>query len=502
MLKKIAGSIVLSVLFSTAAFAVGNTSSEKKQAKMTLQDCIEMALKQNLELNIESYSPKLQLLNLQKIKDDFGISVGFEPQIRNEVKPTSNSFISGGSILNQFFQNYNFYAKKKLATGGEFSLRFDNSIFNTNSTRVDLNPAINPHLSFNFNHPLLKYAFNGQKRISIGENETESSSYKLKGKAIEIVSRTQDSYWNLILTKERLKVLENSLELTKDLLKINKEKEKAGFMAKIDILATEANIAAKEENILQVQKNLGDNEDSLKKLINSGNSTISDWKTEILPLDKPEFNKFNPDFDASLKKAMERPDFRIMMLDTKNLELEKQINSQNRLPNLNFEGNAGLEGLDSKYTTAISRLFDFKTYFWNIGLNFEIPVTGNKAETEYQEVLIKEEKQKLVVNELKQKIFTEVRNSIRSVEINERRVQANKLAKKLAEEQIKAEIEKLNLGLSTNFQVLQYQKDFEEASLNEVNAIIDYIKSVNNLSEVEGTLLENNNIVWELKGAK
>jgi hypothetical protein len=44
--------------------------------------------------------------------------------------------------------------------------------------------------------------------------------------------------------------------------------------------------------------------------------------------------------------------------------------------------------------------------------------------------------------------------------------------------------------------VLQFQEDFENASLSEVNAVIDYIKAVNALRQAEGVLLEARNIPW------
>lgn len=493
MLKKSILSLLI-LPFITFSVKADELTADSKLV-LSVQDCIEDVLKNNLDLKIESYNPELKKLNLQKTLDDFSFSLGFEPNIRQNNKPSSNSFITGGSLLNELSQSYDFSATQKLPTGGNVALGFENSIFFTNSTRVDLNPAITPRLSLSFNQPLLKNALNGFKRIEIAENQSAISKYRLKSKAIEIVSNVQNTYWSLVLTKEKLKVLEKSLDLTKELLKINKEKEKAGFLAKIDILSTEANIASKEENILQVKRELGNTEDRLKVLLN--NKNIS-WKTEIIPKDIPIFSKTTVDitsiYDQSLKN---RPDYLTSVLELKGLEIEKKISEQNKLPQLNLASNAGLESLESTYPNALGKLFNFKTYFWNVGLAFEFPVTGNIFETQYKESQLNYQKQELTINNAMKNLYLESREAVRSLEINEKRVEANRLSKKLAEEQVKAETEKFNLGLSTNYQVLQFQRDFENSSLNEINALIDYIKAQNTIFKTDGTLLEKNNLIWD-----
>jgi outer membrane protein TolC len=85
----------------------------------------------------------------------------------------------------------------------------------------------------------------------------------------------------------------------------------------------------------------------------------------------------------------------------------------------------------------------------------------------------------------------------RNVEMTAQQVEATRLAKSLAEEQLKAQTEKLNLGLTTNFQVLQFQSDFESASLAEVDAVVENIRAINQLQRAEGTLLEAVGLQWE-----
>ncbi|MBC7473902.1 MAG: TolC family protein [Candidatus Sericytochromatia bacterium] len=490
MLKKI---LVLTAILFTTNLPV---RAEEKPIHLSLQDCLDLALKNNLDLKIERYNPETAKIELNRIYDEFGLIIGFKPSIQNSVSSSSNSFISGSNVLKDFSQSYDLYATKKLLTNGQASIQFQNGIDNTNSTRVDLNPAITPKFSLNFQQPILRNAFNGYRRISIAKNDNLNANLRLKSKAIDLVGQVQQAYWNIVLNKERLKVLEDSLSLNKELLRINIEKEKAGFLAKVDLLTTESSIASKEEGLLQGRKALEDSEDILKKLLNP-NSTFN-WDMSIKTDKIPEIKAMSTDFNDSYNISLaNRPDYQSSLIDNQSLMVQTEIAKQNKLPDLTFNGSAGLNGLDSNYFSALGKLFSFNAYFLSIGLNFEIPVIGNVYDDDYQKSLLNQEKQKLTIQNYQQRLISEVRNSIRSLNTNQKRIVANKKTIQLTSEQVKAETEKLNLGLSTNYQVLQFQNDLQNANLNELNSRIDYLKSLDALSQVEGINLEKNNLIWD-----
>lgn len=485
--------IILSSLFGI--FLSFNANAEQpNNLNISLQDSIEMAITRNLDLQVEAYNPKIQELETQKIRDGFNFVFGFGPQLRNNVQPTSNSFISGGATLEQFIQNYNLYLRKRFASGGDLSLSFDNAINSTNSTRVDFNPTFSPGLSLNFTHPILRNAFNGNRRIVIGENQNEIAVINLKSRIIDTINQTKQAYWDTVAAKMRVKVLEGSLQLSQQLLKDNQERLKAGFASKIDILNAETTIATRQESLYQAKKTLGDTQDILKRLINPDEKYFSNWQFDINTTDLPRYEKKTFITEEVYQKALERPDIKISMLNSDNLNIQKDISAQNRLPLLDLTSSVGLQTVDRTYLASLGQLLTFKGYFWNVGLNFEIPIQGNVGETEYKQAVLNENKQKVVIDSLKQRIYNEVRNNVRSIETNKQRITSNTTAKKLAEEQLKAESEKLKAGFSTSFQVLQYQRDLEQAGLNEISSVIDYLKSLSDLEQVTGTSIEENNL--------
>lgn len=468
------------------------------EQKLTLQDAIQQAIKANLGLQIERLQPEISRLELTRLRDQYGLVGGVDTSISQNISPTATSFISGGAILNQLRQNYNLFLEQQFASGGNLRLSFNNGILNTNSTQADFNPAISPQISLDINHPLLRNTFNGLRQIDQSENNLLAAAWNLKSEAINTVAEVQDAYWNLVLYRERLRVLTQSLQILENLLVMNQETQKAGFMASIDVLQTEARIAAQKASLLGAQLNVDNTQDQLKQLLNPDADPNLGWDVDLVPADQPTFTPYPATIEASYERALGlRPDYQAQLLQLSNAAISEEIANQNRLPALDFRGSGGLESLDSSYPLSIGKLFSFQTYSLSAGLSLEFPVIGNPYQAQYEQTQVQRQQQTVRVENLRQQMLRDVRQAVRNVSVTGQQVEATRVAKRLAEEQLKAQTEKLNLGLTTNFQVLQFQTDFVSASLEEVNAIVNYIQAVNRLQQLEGSLLEAQQIPWE-----
>lgn len=93
-----------------------------------------------------------------------------------------------------------------------------------------------------------------------------------------------------------------------------------------------------------------------------------------------------------------------------------------------------------------------------------------------------------------QQIFSEIRNAVRSVETDFQRIEAYKVARELAQRQLEAEEERLKVGLTTPYFVLQYQRDLRNAQIMELRAIMDYNLSQVRLQRSTGVILQEKNI--------
>lgn len=473
------------------------TDPTSPQQSLSLQECLIMALRYHPQLERARLATQAGEARLAQEWANYGLTLGASASARQNLSPASSSFIEGAEIVNQTRQQYNLFLDQDVATGGNIRLSLDNNVLNTNSTRVDFNPAIAPQLGVSLTQPLLRNAFNGFRNIEVQGQLLAIVRQDLKQTALDTAFDVQSSYWNLVRFQEQLGVLKQSLGILNQLWIMNQEKEKAGFLSRIDVLQTRARIASRQANLLDAERNLANTLDQLKQYLNPDQNPDLNWDLEIQPTDTPVFTPKVVSEPQSYAIALaQRPDYRSAQLRLKVLQEQERIAEQNLLPQLELQSSAGLEALDQNYGSALARLFSFNTYFWSAGLNFEIPVIGNTYVAQHKQRMLERQQQEQQLEFLRQQIRREIRQAIRNVNLVGQQVEATREAKSLADEQLKAQTEKLNLGLTTNFQVLQFQQDFENASLAEVNATLAYIQALNALSSREGTLLE----VFALEG--
>ena len=145
-------------------------------------------------------------------------------------------------------------------------------------------------------------------------------------------------------------------------------------------------------------------------------------------------------------------------------------------------------------TQAFKDAFKFLYDNWSAGVTLTIPVGDmvNRANYNYAKLDLQQSQAR--VKNQEQQITLEVNDAVLTLETAAKSVQANKIARELAEKQLEAEMKKLNVGLSTNYFVLQYQNDLANRRSLELLALVQYNIALANIAKVTGTTLEARNI--------
>lgn len=229
---------------------------------------------------------------------------------------------------------------------------------------------------------------------------------------------------------------------------------------------------------------------------------------EILPQDKPSFSMSEPiDLWASIKTALQkRPDYltKKKELDSKNILV--QFNENQLYPSLDLIASFGLNGLsgdaqsltagefDGNYGDSIDRAFSGDFLSWEAGVKFSYPLGNRAAKSRLLASKLESSQLLMEIKDLEKTIILEVREAVRQIKTDVKRIQAARIARKLAEEKLSAEEKKFEVGLSTSFNVLEFQTDLAEEQSSELKAIVDYKKSRVKFRSVLATTLENYNI--------
>jgi len=142
----------------------------------------------------------------------------------------------------------------------------------------------------------------------------------------------------------------------------------------------------------------------------------------------------------------------------------------------------------------LSQTAKFKYPNWNLGLTMSLPLSNFFSRASLAQSRLNLRQAMLELESKKADVYLEVKNAVRSVEANYKRILAYTTARELAEQKLAAEEEKRRVGMSTNYMVLSYQRDLANARISELNAIISYNVSLALLEKAMGTNLKSKNI--------
>jgi hypothetical protein len=150
-------------------------------------------------------------------------------------------------------------------------------------------------------------------------------------------------------------------------------------------------------------------------------------------------------------------------------------------------GSAIVGQIDSGYAAALNTLFDRAAPTWTFGLTFSYPIGTSAADANAARARLQQQQTLAQSKQLELQIATEVTNAALQVQATMERYQAATVARELAEKRLEAEQSKFEVGMSTNFFVVQAQRDLADAQNIELRALLDYRKAQVDFDRVQET---------------
>jgi len=463
---------------------------------LSLKDAIIRTLSNNVSIAVESFNSKVKKKTIIESLSEFDATLGLELSTGRKTQQLASAFSSPNRMENDN-DNWDLSLSQKLVTGADYQFDFTNNRNKTNSKTAGLNPSYSSEFQLSLTQPLLKnFGVDLNKRnIHIANNDVDISDYEFKTKAIDVVSNVENTYWDFVFSLRDLEVKQKSLERAKDLQKQVKAQVLVGIMAPIETLQAESEVASREEFLLTAQDSIDDNQDKLKNILNIDFSS-SEGLSPIYPSSKANVLVEDVDFNETVKMALaNRPDYLAKKKDLENKDILVKYQENQIYPSVDLVGSLGINGLSGEAITITSGTFQGKSayggsygnsltdalstkyYDWEFGVKFSYPLGNRSAKSKLSASRLEKAQSILSIKGLEKKIILEVRESARQLKTDSKRIKAATVAKKLAEEKLKAEEKKFEVGLSTSFNVLKFQEDLAEAQSNEIKTIIDYKQS-------------------------
>jgi outer membrane protein TolC len=435
--------------------------------------------------------------------------------------PQVNSFAVGAPVLVQNITSASAAWQRGFLTGGQVSAAFQNSHQNANSLRYDLNPFSTSSFGITFTQPLLRgFGLSLNSRfIRIANNNKRQSDLIFKQQVISSATAVIRLYWDLVSLNEDVKVRRQALERAERLLRDNQAQVDEGTRAPIEVVQARAEGARARRDLIAAESLVRQQETLLKDYLSRravGDPFLANIR--IIPTDalRVDRNEQVPTAESLAERALsERPDVAQARIQTETTKIALQGSKNALLPSLDLVAtvrNNSLAGdinpltlagaaphspdpmLVGGYGTALSQLFRRSFPEYEIGIQLTLPLRNRAAEADYARDSLALRQQNVRLQQVNKQVHVEIQNALIALDQARATLEATERESEFQEQALAAEEEKLAVGASTTFLVIQYQRDLAEARSAEVVARAGYVKARVAVDRAGGSLLNAHGI--------
>ena len=478
---------------------------------ITIEDAVARGTEKNIDIAVARITPRLTDFTLAGLEASYRLNLTsatsnnrntrLPSQITQGITaPTTSTTTSWSSGI----------AQNLWKGGGNYAVNWTNSRLNSPSTVNTRNPQLNSGLQANLTQPLWRGFKIDATRAALKTNRLSQQNDEITLSATTVTTQAsvRNAYWDLVYAIQAVEAAQNSFDLANRLIQDNQSRVEIGTLAPIDVVSAQAEAASRRNTLVLSQATVRTSELALKRLIVSGTDDPL-WTSSLNPVDRPSTTPEPIDLEAAVARALSQ---RTDLQQSKNNLKISDINLQNQVdatkPQLNLTANYGLTGLGgpiiqrtgvidpltgsasittipSGYFDALRNIAGFDAPVWTLGVNFAYPLGKSAQEATVARSKLSVQQTEVNLKALELQIATDVTNAALTVQSSLESVQASAAAREFAQKRLEAAQSKADVGMATNYEVVQAQRDFADARNNELRAVLNYRKALVNLDTVQ-----------------
>ena len=432
----------------------------------TIEDAIQTALQKNTDI-------KIAVMNVKKadaaVDEAFGYalpSLDLSANFSHYLKKPKMSFPDFEALL----------------TNATYDILFDENIIprddskyrDVNNVLQSFSQANNYQTSLQLTQTLFSSAvFRG---IGASRIYLDLAKEDLKNKVSEIVLNVQEAFYGVLLTKELLKITQESFQNAQDNLSTVNAMFKQGFVSDFDRLQAEVQVENIRPVVSQMENNLVNAKNALKVVLGMDQmeeiDVAGDFKFEKMP------NMVEEDM---IDQAMQSN------YSIKSLELKRQVDEAfvdldraEFWPNLAAFGNYTYAGSSEKW--------NFQNYSsLTVGLNFSINLfRGWQTKNRIEQSTITYKQTQEQVNRLKDLIKSQVISKLLELKRVTDLLDAQERNVQLAQRAYDIAVVKYKEGTATQMEVQNSDLALKQAKINRLQSLHSYIITKFELDQLLG----------------
>ncbi|MCU0285456.1 MAG: TolC family protein [Acidobacteria bacterium] len=491
---------MMGILIISAFLTAAEELKEEQKKELSLKEAIYYTLKNNLDLQIQMTNEVYARKTLKINKAIFIPTLGINARTSESNNPSEGVLSGAKDVSTNQTKSLEVNLTQQLPLGGYINLDIYSQKSESNSIFSNPNPSLYAQAQVTLNQPLLKnFGLTPTKQaIYIAANNLDIARHQLKEDILNLVYSVEDAYWNLVYAYQNLETTKMALQRSRDFMKQNEIKVRVGSAAPIEILTAKADVAMNESQLIVAEQTIQTAEEQLKRILNMSKENYT-----VVPTEKPDIKKVDVNFEQFISEGLaNRPDIERAKLNLENTKIGVKYARNQALPELNLAAYYYTTGRGGDYIfykpgkspilpdfdpatdierierRTISQALDdvFKRLYKNfqVQLNFNMPLSFSQQKAQLAQAKIIMERAELNLKNVENTVYSEIKEAIKALEANVKLVEAYKIAVELQGERLKAEEKKLSVGLSTNFIVLDYQRQYADVQTQALRSVINY----------------------------
>ena len=521
----------------------------ENQLPITLDEAIEMALKNNNDIDSSRINVKIAEENLKGAKGAYDPQLSSESFYESRTTPTASTIGGAGSSggVTQTSTGATATAEGlSPKAGGNYSASVSSSVTTTNNQNATLNPQYPSAVTLSYTQPLWRglKTDNARRQVEIAKKNLSLTDAQFRQRVIENINRVEQAYWDLVFALRNLQVQIDAVKQARTQLESNQRLVEKGVLAPIEIVSATAQITTFEQNVYSAQDTVTQAENTLKTLILK-DRTADLWSRPLTPVTPVELQAPRVPLDTAVADALKnRPEIQQLQTNSEINKINTDFFRDQTKPQIDLFGtytSNGLAGgannitrtsttvnadllarvnqlstlsgftplvipntvtvtspptnLTGNYFNSLGNLLtqDYPTY--RFGVRISLPWGNRVAEADLGKSLAEGSLIKNQRSQTEQTIEAEVRNALQSLRSAEARLASATASRAASEQLFDSEQRQFRAGTTTVYLVQQRQNDLLIAKSRELQAQTDLNKAIANFQRATGTTLTVNNIV-------
>jgi outer membrane protein len=402
--------------------------------------------------------------------------------------------------------------------GTQLNTTFYDTRLTTNAARYTYNPILDASLRFTITQPLLRgFGIELNRRyIHIAKNNGKIADLVFRQQAIDTVAGIARLYTDLVSLNEDVKVKREALRLAERLYEDNKNKVEQGQQAPIEVTRAQAQVASNRQALISAEGLVQQQELIVKTaMTRRGLANPAIRAAHIIATDTvtgPGTEAERPVEDLIAAALRDRPDLAQAGIQVENSQISLKGSLNALRPELDVVGtmqNGGLSGdinaagaaltpgaalYPGGNGTALGQIFrnNFPTY--SVGLQLTLPLRNRIAQADTVRDQLQVRQTQLRRQQFEDQVRLEVADAYVAMQQARAAYDAAVQSRILQQQSVKVEQETFDVGLATNYLVIQYETFLAQAQSSEVAAKGAYAKAKIALDRATASTLDVNQV--------